>query len=183
MNIKIAKTYRTTSNEALCTLTGITPIEIKAEETANIYHIIRDSKNHQFDHETELKDWTHPADTVTVSEQSKANEHTIEIYTDGSKNAHGVGSGTVIYVQNMLTHQMKDKLHDKCSNNQAEQMAIVKALQAIDTIKTNKHPKNNKDTYRQQDNAGVPQKQKNSKSFNRRNQKEVHCVGERKLEY
>jgi ribonuclease HI len=28
---------------------------------------------------------------------------------------------------------MKHKLHDKCSNNQAEQMAIVKALQAIET--------------------------------------------------
>jgi hypothetical protein len=37
INIKIAKAYRTTSNEALCTLTGITPIEIKAEETAIIY--------------------------------------------------------------------------------------------------------------------------------------------------
>jgi ribonuclease HI len=32
---------------------------------------------------------------------------------------------------------MKHKLHDKCSNNQAEQMAIVKALQAIETIKIN----------------------------------------------
>ena len=31
-NIKIAKAHRTTSNEALCTLTGVTPIEIKAEE-------------------------------------------------------------------------------------------------------------------------------------------------------
>ena len=31
---------------------------------------------------------------------------------------------------------MKHKLHNRCSNNQAEQMAIVKALQAIETIKT-----------------------------------------------
>jgi hypothetical protein len=59
------------------------------------------------DHEIELKDWTHPADTVTFSEQNEANEHTIEIFTDGSKNEHGVGSGTAIYVQKMLTHQMK----------------------------------------------------------------------------
>ena len=141
MNIKIAKAYRTTSNEALCTLTGITPIEIKAEETANVYRITRDRKNHQLDHEIELKDWTHPADTVTISEQNEANEHTIEIITEGSKNEHGFGSGTVIYVQNMLTHQMKHKLHDKCSNNQAEQMAIVKALQAIETIKINNTPR------------------------------------------
>ena len=85
MNIKIAKAYRTTSNEALCTLTGITPIEIKAEEKANVYRITKDRKNYQLDHETELKDWTHPADTVTISEQNEANEHTIEIFTDGSK--------------------------------------------------------------------------------------------------
>jgi ribonuclease HI len=32
---------------------------------------------------------------------------------------------------------MKHKLYDRCSNNQAEQMAIVKALQAIETIKIN----------------------------------------------
>jgi ribonuclease HI len=32
---------------------------------------------------------------------------------------------------------MKHKLHEKLSNNQAEQMAVVKALQAIETIKIN----------------------------------------------
>jgi len=34
---------------------------------------------------------------------------------------------------------MKHKLHDRCSNNQAEQMAIVKALRAMETIKLNKN--------------------------------------------
>ena len=32
---------------------------------------------------------------------------------------------------------MKHKLHNKCLNNQAEQMAIVEALQAIEAIKIN----------------------------------------------
>jgi len=32
INIRIAEAYRTTSNEALCTLTGLTPIVIQAEE-------------------------------------------------------------------------------------------------------------------------------------------------------
>jgi hypothetical protein len=36
INIKIAKDFRTTSNEALCTLTGITPIVIKAEKAAKL---------------------------------------------------------------------------------------------------------------------------------------------------
>jgi ribonuclease HI len=99
------------------------------------------------EHEVELKGWTHPAESVRISEQNEANGHTIQIFTDGSKNEHGVGSGIAIYIQNKLTRQMKHKLHDRCSNNQAEQMAIVKALQAIETIKTNnKRPKNNEDT-------------------------------------
>jgi hypothetical protein len=34
INIKIAKAYRTTSNEALCILTGNAPIVIKVEETS-----------------------------------------------------------------------------------------------------------------------------------------------------
>jgi hypothetical protein len=34
INIKIAKAYRTVSNEALCLLTGLTPIPIKIEEVA-----------------------------------------------------------------------------------------------------------------------------------------------------
>jgi len=34
---------------------------------------------------------------------------------------------------------MKHKLHERCSNNQAEQMAIVKAKQAIETIKISKN--------------------------------------------
>jgi len=114
-----------------------TPIEIKAEETAKLYRIIRNRQNHQLDHEVELKDWTHPADSVTISEQNEANERTIQIFTDGSKNEHRVGSETGLYIQSTLTHQMKRKLHDKCSNNQAEQMAIVTALQAIETIKIN----------------------------------------------
>jgi len=49
----------------------------------------------------------------------------VKIFTDGSKNEHGAGSGIAIYIQNKLTHQMEHKLHDRCSNNQAEQMATV----------------------------------------------------------
>jgi hypothetical protein len=75
MNIKIAKAYRMTSNDALCILTGNTPVEIKAEETANIYRITRDKQNHQLELEAEPKDWTHPADSVRISDQNEAKEH------------------------------------------------------------------------------------------------------------
>ena len=140
INIRIAKAYRTVSSDALCVITGIIPINIKIEEIAKYYECIKGNGN-LIDREMEVKHWTHPANSVKIIEElvleNETNEHTIQIFTDGSKNEHGVGSGTAIYKQNKLTHQMKHKLHDKCSNNQAEQMAIVKALQAIETIKIN----------------------------------------------
>ena len=37
INIKVAKSYRTVSNEALCMITGLTPIGIKIEETAQFF--------------------------------------------------------------------------------------------------------------------------------------------------
>jgi len=163
INIRIAKAYRTYTNEALCILTGTTPIEIKAEEAANLYRITRDRQKHQLDYEVEPKNWTHPADSVKINEQKEGNEHRIQIFTEGSKNEHCVGPGTATYIQNKLIHQMKHKLRDRCSNNQAEQMAIVKALQAIETIKNKQQlPKNNNNTHRQQDNTGPPQKQEKS---------------------
>jgi hypothetical protein len=45
INIKIAKAFRTTSNEALCTLTGLAPVLIKAEEAAKLYNIMRKVKS------------------------------------------------------------------------------------------------------------------------------------------
>jgi hypothetical protein len=53
INIKIAKAFQTTSNEVLCTLTGLTPIVIKAEEVAKLYNIMRKSQAHEIDHEVQ----------------------------------------------------------------------------------------------------------------------------------
>jgi hypothetical protein len=39
------------------------------------------------------------------------------VYTDGSKNEHGVGSGVAIFVGEELTAQLKFKLDNRCSNN------------------------------------------------------------------
>jgi len=45
IDINIAKAFRTTSNEAFCTFTGLIPIMIKAEEAAKLYNIMRKSKS------------------------------------------------------------------------------------------------------------------------------------------
>ena len=134
-NIAIAKACRTTYSDALCMLTGNAPVELKAEEAANLYRITKDKQNELLNHETEQQDWTHSADTVRICEQNELTEHTIHIYTDGSKTEHGVGSGIAIFIKIELSHQIKHKLYNGCSNHQAEQTAILKALQALDTIK------------------------------------------------
>ena len=109
MNIKIPKAYCTTSNDALYILTGNAPAELKTEEAANLYKITKDRQNQLLDQETEHQDWTHSADTVRITEQNETMEHTIHIYTDGSKTEQGVGSGIAIYVNNKITHQIKHK--------------------------------------------------------------------------
>jgi ribonuclease HI len=77
---------------------------------------------------------SHPADVVKIIEVRENKKKTIQLYTDGSKSEHGVGSGVVIFVRNKLAAQLKFKLDKKCSNNQEGQLAIVKALEAIETL-------------------------------------------------
>jgi len=55
----------------------------------------------------------------------------IQIYTDGSKSPSGVGSAIAIFVNKHLTLQLTYKLAEHCSNNQAEQFPIVKALENL----------------------------------------------------
>jgi hypothetical protein len=41
INIRIAKAYRTVSNEALCVITGLMSINIKIEEAAKLYELTK----------------------------------------------------------------------------------------------------------------------------------------------
>jgi ribonuclease HI len=129
INIKIAKAYRTTSNEALCIMTGLTPIVLKAEEDAKIY-IMKDRSQNEIDKDEKPKDWLHPAEYVRIIETSEEKED-IQIYTDGSKSADGVGAGIAVFNKGKIGKKLKYKLHSNCSNHQAEQIlvAIVKALE------------------------------------------------------
>jgi ribonuclease HI len=61
--------------------------------------------------------------------------YTIQAYTDGSKSETGVGSGIALFSSNTLIATMKYKLNEQCSNNQAEQIAILKALEYIQNSK------------------------------------------------
>jgi hypothetical protein len=51
ISLRIAKAYRTITHEALCILTGITPIDINAQEIATQYNITtgRSTQKYQID--------------------------------------------------------------------------------------------------------------------------------------
>jgi hypothetical protein len=44
INIKIAKSYRTVSNETLCIITGLTPITIKIQEISQLYQLTKSNR-------------------------------------------------------------------------------------------------------------------------------------------
>ena len=136
MNIRMAKAFRTTSSEALCIVTGMTPIIIKIEEAVKQYNIRKRKgiQTHLIDREVKLNNWPHPAYVARIIEYNEHKEQTIQIYTDGSKNEHGVGSGVAIFIGKELRAQLKFKLDNRCSNNQAGKLAIAKTLEVIDAI-------------------------------------------------
>jgi ribonuclease HI len=114
----------------------MTPIIIRTEEAAKQY-TLREGKGdltQTTDLEVKLKNWPHPADMAAIIEVKEYDDQTIQIYTDGSKHEQGVGSGVAIFNGKELVTQLKYKLDNRCSNNQVEQLAIAKALEAIETI-------------------------------------------------
>ena len=53
------------------------------------------------------------------------------VFTDGRKIGGKVGAAAVIIKDDIVLHQSKYKPHDRYSNNQAEQVAIQKALEQL----------------------------------------------------
>jgi ribonuclease HI len=68
---------------------------------------------------------------MNIIETSDSTPYSTVIYTDGSKIEGKVGAGAAIYVNQALRRQGKYKLHNSCSNNQVEQVAILKALDEL----------------------------------------------------
>jgi ribonuclease HI len=81
-----------------------------------------------------VTEWTHPARRVTTMEKIDSTSYATEIYTDGNKIGGKVGAGVAIYMDKMLVRQCKYRLQDCCSNNQAEQIEILKSLEKLPTL-------------------------------------------------
>jgi len=135
INFRIARAYRTLSNEALCVINGITPIQIKIDEIGRVYEITQGIET-QYDRDMELENWTLPATHIKTIEGEGERLHPIQAYTDGSKSDLGVGAGVVIFLDNNIRKTMQYRLNERCSNNQAEQMTILKALEYIQNMES-----------------------------------------------
>ena len=106
----------------------MTPIAIKLEEVVKLYHLTRGSKkeNETTDHDAAIKLWLHPAETTTTLNDKNEDTSSLQIFTDGSKTEQGVGTGIAIYRSGIHTNSLKYRLTKRCTNNQAEQLAILK---------------------------------------------------------
>ena len=133
INIKMAKAYRTVSNEALCIFTGSTPIAIKIEEAAQLYQLTRGSRKEEamIYLDTRVKHWLHPTETTSILTDNNEDTSTIQIFTDGSKTEQGVGAGIAIFKSGIHTESLKYRLNKRWTNNQAKQLAILKSLEYI----------------------------------------------------
>jgi ribonuclease HI len=90
--------------------------------------------NLEYDAPLEVRYWTHPAELAIIHEVENGTRYTTEVYTDGSKIGDNVGAAGIILVNGKLAHQLKFKLHGHCSNNQAEQTAILKLLEKLEEL-------------------------------------------------
>jgi ribonuclease HI len=83
-----------------------------------------------------IKYWQHLTGTITLPTEDNAETSKIHIFTDGSKLEHGVGAGIVVFKSGNLINSLKYRLNKRCTNNRAEQLAILRALEYTENIET-----------------------------------------------
>jgi len=82
----------------------------------------------------DIQNWPHPAEVGTIHEVEGNEETSIQVYSDGSKQEQGVGSGVVIFKGIEMIAKVEFKLDNRCCNNQAEKLAIIKALEKLEVL-------------------------------------------------
>jgi ribonuclease HI len=82
-----------------------------------------------------VKHWLHPAVKIT-SLQDNDDNSTAQIFTVGRKSEQRAGAGIAVYRSGTHTKSLKYRLNKRCTNNQAEQLAILKSLEYIENTQT-----------------------------------------------
>jgi len=131
MNIKIAKACRTISYDVSGVIAGVRHIQITVEQKVQTY-IVTKIKNPEYDAPLEVRYWRHPAELPTIRVEN-GSTYTTQVYTDGSKIGDN-GAAGIIFVKSKMVHQLKFKLQGHFSNNQAEQIAILKVLGKLEEL-------------------------------------------------
>jgi len=80
------------------------------------------------------KEWPHPALRADIMETTDLITYPTEIFTDGSKIEDKFGAGVTIYTAIRLARKCKYRLQNHCSNNQVEQIAILKSLEQLRSL-------------------------------------------------
>jgi ribonuclease HI len=78
--------------------------------------------------------WPHPAEIPPIRTPTEIPHNVINILTDGCKIGGKVGAAAVIIKDGIVLHQSTYKLHERCSNNQEEQVAILRTLEQIPNL-------------------------------------------------
>jgi hypothetical protein len=118
-------------NEALCILTGLTPIAIKIEEAFQFYEYTKGSIKEEalVNRDMVVRYWHYPTETINLLTENNEETSTIQIFTDGNKSEQGVGAGIALFKSGNLINSLKYRLNKRCTSNQAEQLAILRALE------------------------------------------------------
>ena len=132
IKIKIAKAYRTVSYDASCVIAGVRPIQITIQQKVQTYMATK-INNLEYDAPLEARYWRHPAELEIIHELENSILYTTEVYIDSTEIGDG-GAAGIILVNGKLVHQLKFKLCGHCSNNQAEQTAILKVLEKLEEL-------------------------------------------------
>jgi hypothetical protein len=82
----------------------------------------------------EVRYCPHPAEIPLIRKPTGIPHNVINIFTDRSEIGGTVGAAAVIIKDDKIIHPSKFRLHERCSNNQAEQVAVLKALEQIQNL-------------------------------------------------
>lgn len=147
--LQITKAFRTTPNSALPILANVPPVHLTIERENAFHNILH--RNAPFTHNNltfqkpniahKVDTWlTHPARKIAIQYDSQQTKRTdFSVYTDGSQTNSGCGAAFVVLDQSesiILSRQFK--LPEHSNNFEAEAIAIIQALEHINSTAQNR---------------------------------------------
>ncbi|XP_035204469.1 uncharacterized protein LOC118179409 [Stegodyphus dumicola] len=140
--LSITKAYATTPTSALQVLSGILPLDLRAEMERQMYRLIHFKEDTRIGY---ITIWAHEVEErlpalhmhsakiiKTKWDKDPPQGKDLETYTDGSKMENKVGAAFVAFLNNEEIHREQYRLNDEATVFQAEVLALKRALLWID---------------------------------------------------